>query len=131
MLRLASVALTAVCSLAFASSALASGVHVLTPDRVPHRSAPVEQRVHPVLPHDPAALRAGKAAAQQAPLRSPLAELASPQAAPSAVVSGSLNQAGLSAGDHASRNDGSPPDPTGAAAPSTYFEFGNSVVGMY
>ena len=84
MLRLASVALTAVCALAFVSSAVASGVRVLTPAEVPHRATPVEQRAHPVLPHDPAALRAGKAAAQQAPLRSPLAELASPQAGPSA-----------------------------------------------
>jgi PKD repeat protein len=132
MFRLASLALT-VCALVSASSAAASGVRVLTPGQVPQRATPAEQRVHPRLSPDPAALATGKAAAQsEASFAAPLAGLQSPSAAsPLVAGSGSLNQVGLSAGDNALRNDGTPPDPTGAVGPDNYVELVNSVVRVY
>lgn len=87
--------------------------------------------IHPLRSTNPAAVEAGKRRARfGAALSSPMSALTAPSGS-KAVVSGSLNQPGLSATDNASRNDGTPPDPTGAAGPSNYVEFVNSVVRVY
>ncbi|MEA2123660.1 MAG: hypothetical protein QOI80_442, partial [Solirubrobacteraceae bacterium] len=54
-----------------------------------------------------------------------------PAPAPQSVVFNGLNAPGLAATDNVARNQGTPPDTTGAIGPTTYVEFVNSKVGVY
>lgn len=101
---------------------------------VPAHASAAQSRgpvLHPFLTKDPAAVASGKRRARfGAALSSPMESFATSQGS-QAVVSGPLNQPGLSASDNTAANDGSPPDPTGAAGPNNYVEFVNSKVRVY
>jgi PKD repeat protein len=114
------------------ATADASGAPIVTSSQRPHPAKAVRGD-HPFRTANPAAVQAAKRrAAAQLALLSPLDALeAPPGASPRAVVSGTLNQPGLSATDNAARNDGTPPDPTGAVGPNHYVEFVNSTVRVF
>src|SRR4051794_24755712 len=77
---------------------------------------------------NPAFVQQEQAAADAQASRSP-ARPAAP--APGSVIFGGLNASGLRAQDNAARNQGTPPDTTGAIGPTRYVEFVNSKVAVY
>ncbi|MFL5894394.1 MAG: PKD domain-containing protein [Thermoleophilaceae bacterium] len=94
--------------------------------------SPHQPRTHPLLlPHPAAVAHAKQRARFGAVLSNPMESFATGGRGQNAVVAGSLNQPGLAATDNASRNEGSPPDPTGAVGPDHYVEFVNSKVAVY
>jgi hypothetical protein len=79
---------------------------------------------------DPNAYAQDKAAAaQHAPAEQQSG--ASTRQGPDSAVVGGLDKAGLSAIQNAARNQGTPPDTTGAIGPNHYVEFVNSKVGVF
>ncbi len=104
---------------------------------VPAQEANESVRNDPPPPHitdfsplykNPAFVRRQQAAADAQAASAPPS---TPSKTPQSVVFGGLNAPGLMATDNAARNQGTPPDTTGAIGPTRYVEFVNSKVGVY